>query len=185
MKNQELGLMLLLSVRTIIVGKARDFFGVLYDLDNVAGIIVTKVGYQKGAKGYANYYGIGLKELRTPNNVEDGIIGQTELDINISIRHCLFLIDEQYSETNKFSLSRYKQWLDSFDFNHRWIDATYVPLEIKDCYIRDADGRIISSFDKLEKELPEDSGNRWLPMRGIRFTIFVFLLGKVTLCTWR
>ena len=143
---------------TVPIGKVRDFFGVLYDLDNVAGIMVTKIGFQKGAKEYANHYGIGLKELRIPN-VEECTIGQTELYINISVRHCLFLIDEQYSETNKFSLSRYKQRLDIMDVKHRWCDATHVPLEIKDRNIRDAEGRIISSLDELEKGLPENGSN--------------------------
>ena len=33
--------------RTVPIGKVRDFFGVLYDLNNVAGIMVTKIGYQE------------------------------------------------------------------------------------------------------------------------------------------
>ena len=53
--------------KTVGIAKVRDFYGVLHDLNNVAGIMVTKVGYQKGAKEYASEYGISLKELRTPN----------------------------------------------------------------------------------------------------------------------
>ena len=75
---------------TVPIGKVRDFFGVLYDLDNVAGIMVTKIGFQKGAKEYANHYGIGLKELRIPN-VEDCIIGQTELYITRKLINLVFL----------------------------------------------------------------------------------------------
>lgn len=33
--------------RNVEIGKVRDFYGVLSDLNNVAGIMVTKVGYQK------------------------------------------------------------------------------------------------------------------------------------------
>lgn len=50
----------------ISVGKIRDFYGVLSDLNNVIGIMVTKEGYQKGSKEYARHYGINLKELRQP-----------------------------------------------------------------------------------------------------------------------
>ena len=68
--------------RTVPIGKVRDFFGVIYDLNNVAGIMVTKIGYQEGAKKYASYYGINLMELRTPKQGE-GIIGETILNFDI------------------------------------------------------------------------------------------------------
>ena len=45
----------------VSIGKVRDFYGVISDLDNVKGIMVTTVGYQKGAKQFANHYGISLK----------------------------------------------------------------------------------------------------------------------------
>jgi predicted helicase len=35
------------------IGKVRDFFGVLHDLNNVRGIIVSSKGYQEGAKKFA------------------------------------------------------------------------------------------------------------------------------------
>ena len=50
--------------QAVPIGRVRDFFGALYDLVDVKGIMVTKVGYQKGAKEYSSYYGINLKELR-------------------------------------------------------------------------------------------------------------------------
>ena len=75
------------------IGKVRDFYGVLSDLTNVVGIMVTKVGYQEGAKKFADSYGINLKELRTPNE-EDGRVGEIEIHTEINIRRCLFLVDE-------------------------------------------------------------------------------------------
>jgi len=50
--------------------KVRNFFGVIHDIGNAQGLIVTKTGYQSGAAQFANYYGIGLKELRKPNNLD-------------------------------------------------------------------------------------------------------------------
>ena len=47
--------------KTVPVSKVRDFYGVLADLNNVTGILVTKVGYQEGAKRYATEHGIMLK----------------------------------------------------------------------------------------------------------------------------
>ena len=56
--------------KPVPVSKVRDFYGVLSDLNNVSGIMVTKIGYQEGAKKIGNHYGISLKELRTPNQGE-------------------------------------------------------------------------------------------------------------------
>ena len=54
----------------VSVGKVRDFYGVLADIGNVSGIMVTKIGFQKGAKEYAQHYGINLKELREPTDTD-------------------------------------------------------------------------------------------------------------------
>ena len=72
------------------IGKVRDFFGVLQDLDNVSGIMVSSKGFQEGAIKFADFHGISLKELRTPkwNEVFGSIVVTTHLDC----RHCLFAI---------------------------------------------------------------------------------------------
>lgn len=153
---------------TVPVGKVRDFYGVLADLNNVAGIMVTKVGYQKGAKDYASHYGISLKELRTPNRGE-GIIGEMELNLNIAIQHRLFLVDDEWAKANNLDFSQYRNFLDRMNClswpprkpSIVWGNATYIPLETTtNAKIRDEKGNIIATFDKLERNLPEsfDSG---------------------------
>ena len=47
----------------VSIGKVRDFYGVLADIGNINGIMVTKEGYQKGSKKFAEEYGINLKEI--------------------------------------------------------------------------------------------------------------------------
>ena len=144
--------------KTVGIGKVRDFYGVLYDLNNVAGIMVTKVGYQKGAKEYASEYGISLKELRTPNPGE-AIIGEVEMNFDISVRRCLFLVDAEYSETDKFSVSKYKHFLNWMRLNNEssWASSTHVPLELVDRNIVNSNGVTIVTLEKIEKELPKDS----------------------------
>ncbi len=71
--------------KAVPVGKVRDFYGVLSDLNSVAGIMVTTVGYQEGAKEYASHYGVSLKELRVPNWGE-AIIGEIQINFDISRR---------------------------------------------------------------------------------------------------
>ena len=144
--------------KTVAVGKVRDFYGVLCDLNNVAGIMVTKVGYQKGAKEYASEYGISLKELRTPNPGE-AIIGEVEMNFDISVRRCLFLVDADYAETDKFSVTKYKHFLDWMSLNNEssWINATHIPLELINRNIINSNGTTITTLEKIEEELPEDS----------------------------
>lgn len=144
--------------KTVGIGKVRDFYGVLYDLNNVAGIMVTKVGYQKGAKEYASEYGISLKELRTPNPGE-AIIGEVEMNFDISVRRCLFLVDADYAETDKFSVTKYKHFLDWMSLNNEssWINATHIPLELINRNIINSNGTTITTLEKIEEELPEDS----------------------------
>lgn len=143
--------------KTVAIGKVRDFYGVLFDLNNVVGIMVTKVGYQKGAKEYASEYGISLKELRTPNPGE-AIISEVEMNFGISVRRCLFLVDVNDSETEKFSASRYKQFLSWMSLDKdSWINATHIPLELIDRNIINSNGTTITTLEKIEEELPKDS----------------------------
>ncbi|MGF9562959.1 restriction endonuclease [Neorhizobium sp. BT27B] len=55
---------------TVSIGRVRDFYGVLVDVPGLSGIFATLVGYQSGAKRYADHYGITLKELRAPNETD-------------------------------------------------------------------------------------------------------------------
>ena len=84
----------------VSIKAVRDFYGVLDDLNNVTGIMVTKIGYQEGAKKFATHHGISLKELRTPNQ-DEGIIGELEIQIHAKIRRRLFLIDEEWARAKK------------------------------------------------------------------------------------
>ncbi|MGA9213755.1 MAG: restriction endonuclease, partial [Methylocella sp.] len=47
--------------------KARNFFAVVHDVGNCAGIMVTKTGYQSGAAAFCKYYGLTPKLLRKPD----------------------------------------------------------------------------------------------------------------------
>lgn len=53
---------------SLTLEKARNFFAALHDVGNSVGLIVTKMGFQKGAASFCQYYGIGLKLLRQPTD---------------------------------------------------------------------------------------------------------------------
>jgi hypothetical protein len=143
--------------RTVSIGKVRDFYGVLSDLKNVIGIMVTKVGYQEGAKKYADTYGINLKELKTSNE-EDGRGGDIEIHTEINIRRCLFWVDEDWAKANKMDLQSYKKLLDSMSFSpkNEWEKSDYLPLETTTyAKILDKNGQPITLFEELENKLPQ------------------------------
>lgn len=143
--------------KEVSIGKVRDFSGLLCDLENVSGIMITKVGYQKGAKKYADYYGINLKELRAPNG-EECIIGKTHVDITVGIRRVLFLPDEEWCKVNNVNTSQLKDFLLFFSQpDDTWIEDGYLPLSIIGKDIVNESGKSIKTFDELEKNLPESS----------------------------
>lgn len=143
--------------KPVPIGKVRDFHSVISDLNNVAGVMVTKSGYQKGAKEYAAHYGINLKELRTPKQGE-AIIGEVELFIKASITHRLFVVDEEYARKEGVNLSLYKQRLDCFRITNenKWQKSKYIPLGLREDFVRDSRGEVIASFGDIEKDLPEE-----------------------------
>lgn len=142
---------------TVSIGNVRDFFGVLYDLEDVKGIMVTKKGYQEGAKKFGEHYGIDLMELREPEEGE-AIVAETTLTIGSSVRHRLFQVDEDWAKEHDFNIQLYKERLDwLFSPNcSKWIHATHIPLTTKENKIRNAKYEIIADIQKLEEEIPEN-----------------------------
>ena len=59
--------------------------------------MVTKKGYQEGAKKYGEFYGIDLMELREPEEGE-AIVAETTLTIDSPVRHRLFQVDEDWAK---------------------------------------------------------------------------------------
>ena len=132
----------------ISVGKVRDFFGVLYDIGNINGYIVTKKGYQKGAKEFAEYYGINLMILREPQE-EDWKGRIKTIAINIQLI--------THNVTDRFTA-----------IDPEWAKVNYNENELKnlklqisgmsdEIWIIDSNDNKIKNFQQLEDELPNDS----------------------------
>ena len=141
--------------KPIAIGKVRDFYGVLADLNNVAGIMVTKAGFQEGAKKYAKQYGISLKELRNPTR-EECIIGEVITTTSANIRHTLFLVDEEWATKNGYDFQAYRRRLNMFRGEDHIKFISHIPIGGKDKNIYDASNNIITSLDELEKKIPAD-----------------------------
>ena len=134
--------------------KVCAFQGVIADLDNIEGIMVTKIGFQKGAKIYAKKYGILLKELREPNKGET-IIGEIEILHHIEKWHTLYKVDEKWAKDHNINIPEYKRRLDimSFNHDHKWSNSSHIPLTIIDDVVRNAKGDYLVSLDSLGSQI--------------------------------
>lgn len=142
--------------RRVYKEKVCAFNGVLIDLDGVEGIMVSKKGFQGGAKQYAKSYGISLKELRAPE-VGETFIGNMALFLHIEKRSTLFAVDEQWAKEHNIDIPEYKRRMDmsSFMNEYKWSNATHIPLQLADRVIRDAEGNEITTLYLLEQQIPD------------------------------
>lgn len=150
-------------IRKVSVDKVNAFCTVISDLSDVKGIMVTKVGYQSGAKKIATHYGITLKELRTPNE-EDSKVGQIDIHTVMNIRRRLFLLDKDWMDANNINLSFYRMYLDNISLTKKneWAKADYLPLETSmDTNIFNERGEVIAFFDILEQNLSPKVGHTY------------------------
>jgi hypothetical protein len=130
------------------VGIVRDFFGVLHDVGDVKGIIVTTRGYQRGARRFADHYKIGLKLVRSPEDAdwagrlrELGIEGVGYLPANIRVQP---------------------------ELDERWLIEKGIPeerlrgdvLATGEKAILDASGRPIADLEEIIRAYPVPSGGR-------------------------
>ena len=68
----------------------RNLHGLTTDIPNSTGIIVTTIGFQSGAKEYADFYGMGLKLIRKPRGEDwDGCIQIINIQLKFLRNHYL------------------------------------------------------------------------------------------------
>lgn len=66
---------------TIDLIHARNLLGLLTDIPNSQGVLLTTVGFQRGVVDLCNFYGISLKRLRDPQGSDwDGFIQKVEIE---------------------------------------------------------------------------------------------------------
>lgn len=111
--------------------KVCAFQGVLSDLDGVEGIMVSKKGFQSGAKQYAKAYGISLKELHEPEG-EETIIGKIMLGFHIEIERPLYKVDKVWAKEHNIE-----------------VPDEFIYLSQIDDKIRDSKGNVITSMQTM------------------------------------
>lgn len=131
------------------VGKVRDFYGVLSDLTNIHGVMITKVGYQAGAKEYAAHYGINLQELRTPNDEDwEGRVKTIVFQMNMilpDIKLRIPLLDNDWIKVN-------------IQFPEKVSKTYQLQFQgmLDEIIIYDENGQPITNFYELDNKVPHD-----------------------------
>lgn len=150
--------------KNVPIGKVRDFYGVIDDIDGLQGIMITRKGFQDGAKKYAASKNIHLKELRAPIGKES-LAGRIITDFHISTRRCLYLVDEDWAKQHRFDIKPYLHWSDmmSIELKSQWVTATHIPIERKSDDIYNYMKEVITSHEEIEATIPgtmeEDSSH--------------------------
>ena len=125
---------------TIPIGKVRDFATVLDDIGDIKGIMVTKIGFQDGAKKIADQYGISLKVLRHP----------TDEDWKGRMKNLYFSIHMPFVQNKKRELIVDEKWTKS-----NYPSGTNFVFEglTNEMSVVHKDGTAINSFYELECNL--------------------------------
>ncbi len=131
----------------VSVAKVRDFYGVLSDIGNINGIMVSKSGFQKGAKEFAEHYGINLRELRQPTDKDwKGRIKTIQINMNIimsEVKERRFNIDEKWVREN-IELPK------NGDFSYQ------ISGMADEIWIVDNKGKRLKNMHQLDNELPHN-----------------------------
>lgn len=141
--------------RKLSVDKVNAFRGLLADLTDVNGIMITQKGYQTGAKKVADSCGIYLKELRTPCEEDDCRIAETRLSLDISLTQRLFSLDNDWAKANNINWISYRNFIAHVSQRGDEWGEDFLPLETIGNEIFDEKGQVITSLDKLEYELSQ------------------------------
>lgn len=140
----------------ISLGRIRDFHSVLQDIGNIYGIMVTKVGYQKGVQDYAKHHGIGLKLLRNPIEEDwDGRLKRIVVNIKMvvpQIKKRNILVDEDWVKDNVPK----EKWSLRFEINGM----------ADEIWVLDKNGDKVKNFHQLEKGVPHN----WENELGLKHT---------------
>lgn len=90
--------------------RIQSFHDVLHDIGGLHGILVTKMGFQSGAKEYAQKYGIQLMEIRHPTDDDwKGKMRNLQLILELhSIDNVspLIVVDKERVASNRVELSK-------------------------------------------------------------------------------
>ncbi|CAK1883947.1 restriction system protein [Vibrio crassostreae] len=120
----------------------RNLHGLLTDIPNSSGILITTKGFQSGADQYAQFYDIGLKRIRAPENSDwDGCIQIVNVDMEF--------IQNQYLGLRTEFDGHCQQTKSIIEANPDLLRTFIAQAEIED-----AEGSVYDFIAFLDKHVP-------------------------------
>lgn len=136
--------------KEVSIAKVRDFFGVIYDIGNIKGIFASRKGFQSGAKKFADYYGISLKQIREPEEEDwKGRLKTIHIEINVMPTKVTGI----YVEPDYEWLIERRIITSEEERSKIVITTNKLNTEL---FVYNEDGSIIKNFLDLENDLPHD-----------------------------
>ncbi|RYJ45512.1 restriction endonuclease [Flavobacterium beibuense] len=130
--------------KNLSVGRVKEFWSSISDIGNINGIMVTSKGYQKGAKEFAEYYGIKLVVLR--ETIDEDWEGR--------VRYLTTTIESISSKVTNIYIKLDKEWM--FEkFKGKISDNLNLKLNLTNEFmVVDSKGAKVNSLLELEDRLP-------------------------------
>jgi hypothetical protein len=137
--------------KKIPVGKIRDFFGVVHDIGNIFGIIVSMNGFQSGAIQYAFDHGIKLIELRYPNRIDfsKSYQGIQKVSIGGSL-YARQLIEMNFIVDKDDFVLKHPELRKGQQINF------YYEGDAKETYLYDSDNQKVISYNDIWLDIPTE-----------------------------
>jgi hypothetical protein len=136
--------------KEVSIAKVRDFFGVIYDISNIKGIFASKKGFQSGAKKFADYHGISLKEIRQPQEEDwKGRLKTIHVEINIMPTKVTGIhVEPDYDWLISNGILTSEEERNKIKFTTNKLNT--------ELFVYDENGIVLKNFLELENELPHD-----------------------------
>lgn len=139
---------------------ARNMKGLLADIPNSSGILITTKGYQSGVKKYSDFYGIGLKILRKPREADwDGGIQIVNIDMHfirnnyLDIKPAFDLNDSETENVAKDSSGQFSVPVDGITI----LDSEKEAIPLNLWLDREVKGNGSYGVEQLETIVPQSS----------------------------
>ena len=134
---------------TIDLIHARNLLGLLTDIPNSQGVLLTTMGFQSGVVNLCNFYGISLKRLRDPQGSDwDGFIQKVEI----------------HGILNKTDYLELRVSLDSKHDETAYTLATEPAINLHESLMQDSTASPVPAATWLDRNVPFDERQIGTPL---------------------
>lgn len=137
----------------VSVGKIRDFYGVINDIEGIKGIFVTNKGYQSGAITYAQGKNIDLKVIKN-KNITQSDFKDSGIITTLNLSMTMFII-----ENVKYNFIFDMQYLYQHNHKDNLTGSFSVDGNTNEIFILDKNKKPLFSLQDFSHEIPREPTN--------------------------